>query len=520
MGCSSSTGAERRRVLEPQQALSASTSPLRDGSQDQAACERRPTEMSRRLERFRDHSVLEFLSQADDKHGGARRFSVGSFTNVPSEEVGQPKAVHKEGAEMQKEDLIGYACLKGHKSRESPNQDSFFILKLDGVYSVYGVFDGHGRQGHDISDFVKENLPKMLLEQEMLEEDPPTALREAFVQIQELIIEATEQGVINASNSGSTASVIYHDHRCNMLHVANVGDSRCILGQHDSAKGRWDALELTTDHKLTVPQEYARIQQAGGVIVKDGDGWNYRVYASGQKGPGLNMSRAIGDLVGFSHCGITPYPDVRSIALLEGTADPKRFLSSCTSVSSTAPPCTNVESVDTYSFPPDDESNMEDMMSPLSHPKPQQSPESSMPVGVEACHRSLSPEGETTPVDNQFLLLCSDGIWDYITSMDAVSIVADFQSQDSQEAAMQLAELAKERWTLETQGEFMDDITAIVVNLNPNRSVRGACGAVDDGVGRAGEEWKLGVPSSEGSASCGAATPRGYKHPPLCLLSI
>jgi len=27
------------------------------------------------------------------------------------------------------------------------------------MYSIYAVFDGHGQKGHDVSQFVKENLP-------------------------------------------------------------------------------------------------------------------------------------------------------------------------------------------------------------------------------------------------------------------------------------------------------------------------------------------------------------------------
>lgn len=29
--------------------------------------------------------------------------------------------------------------------------------------SIYGVFDGHGPCGHDVSEFVKNELPKVLL---------------------------------------------------------------------------------------------------------------------------------------------------------------------------------------------------------------------------------------------------------------------------------------------------------------------------------------------------------------------
>lgn len=53
----------------------------------------------------------------------------------------------------------GCTCRKGLKP-ESPHQDSWPGLKVDGNFSIY---DGHGQQGHDISHFVKKrSLPDRL----------------------------------------------------------------------------------------------------------------------------------------------------------------------------------------------------------------------------------------------------------------------------------------------------------------------------------------------------------------------
>ena len=45
---------------------------------------------------------------------------------------------------------IAFACKKGHKP-EAPNQDSFFVIRAGNDLSLYGVFDGHGPCGHDVS---------------------------------------------------------------------------------------------------------------------------------------------------------------------------------------------------------------------------------------------------------------------------------------------------------------------------------------------------------------------------------
>eukprot|EP00403_Amphidinium_massartii_P021522 CAMPEP_0178391128 /NCGR_PEP_ID=MMETSP0689_2-20121128/11004_1 /TAXON_ID=160604 /ORGANISM="Amphidinium massartii, Strain CS-259" /LENGTH=535 /DNA_ID=CAMNT_0020011663 /DNA_START=17 /DNA_END=1620 /DNA_ORIENTATION=- len=481
MGCQSSTALSPD---VPSQACKQAPSPLDPFEVDAA----KKARLSNALHRYREHPVLSFVSSAKVHHEGGRSFSVGSYTDFPHEEVGHAKAVATLGDEiLPTKDGVGFACLKGHKGRESPNQDSFCLVKLEGEFSIYGVFDGHGRQGHDISDFAKEHLPKLLLEQDALKDDPPAALRQAFVQMQDLIIEATDQGVINASNSGTTASLIYHDHQRNLLHVANVGDSRCILGQFDNASLRWDAVELTTDHKLTVPQEYSRIQKAGGLIMKDAAGWNYRVYASGCKGPGLNMSRALGDLVGFYHCGLTPYPDVRSHSVQDDVLEQRRLSSkstSSTSTSSTAPPCNT--SLETFSVPDLDDECMTEDASPFSIdsalPSPP-APAAALPDFIPpACDNTgrfrteSDVSGITLPlntragVSDSFVVMCSDGVWDYITSMDAVAIVSEFEPQEAMAAADHLTALAKARWTCEMQGEFMDDITAVVVFLGANNT--------------------------------------------------
>jgi serine/threonine protein phosphatase PrpC len=57
-----------------------------------------------------------------------------------------------------------------------------------------------------------------------------------------------------------------------MLHVANAGDSRAVLCRNitrsrgGSASNNVEA--LTRDHKPSVPQEQARIEAAGGDVIR------------------------------------------------------------------------------------------------------------------------------------------------------------------------------------------------------------------------------------------------------------
>jgi serine/threonine protein phosphatase PrpC len=68
---------------------------------------------------------------------------------------------------------------------------------------------------------------------------------------------------------------------------------------------------------------------------------------------------------------------------------------------------------------------------------------------------------------DEFLILASDGVWEFLDSQDAVNVVArslEERSDDATKACQALIEAAADRWH-EEEGEYRDDITAIVVRL-------------------------------------------------------
>jgi len=363
---------------------------------------------------LKNSDVLDFV-----KDGRPKSYKIGTDTDptLHRAQSFSQKTVNAAGTVFQNaNESIGYACKKGLKP-EAPNQDSFIILKVANRYSIYGVFDGHGKHGHDISNFVKENLPKLLLRQEMLETDPLKALEITFAQTQHLIEQSTYMGTIDAVRSGTTASVILHNLETRMLYMAHVGDSRCVLGRMDDQK-EVRSLDLTTDHKPNLPEERERIIKNGGVVLFDG-GWNYRVYAKdkkderGKRYPGLNMSRSMGDMNGVHNAGISPVPDVSTRVIHQETP--------------------------------------EDML--------RKSSASSSSLGS---HASVSSH-QLDPEVDKFLLLCSDGIWEFITSQQAVEHISGFKHEDAMAAAESLASKSWKLWVKEMEGQVVDDITAIVV---------------------------------------------------------
>jgi serine/threonine protein phosphatase PrpC len=66
--------------------------------------------------------------------------------------------------------------------------------------------------------------------------------------------------------------------------------------------------------------------------------------------------------------------------------------------------------------------------------------------------------------EDEFVLVCSDGVWEFIENQEAVEFVAGFGRAGAAQAAEQLAKKAWERW-LDMEGDVVDDITVMIAYL-------------------------------------------------------
>eukprot|EP00929_Paragymnodinium_shiwhaense_P030343 TRINITY_DN1721_c0_g2_i1.p1 TRINITY_DN1721_c0_g2~~TRINITY_DN1721_c0_g2_i1.p1 ORF type:complete len:387 (+),score=87.12 TRINITY_DN1721_c0_g2_i1:103-1263(+) len=343
-----------------------------------------------------DRGLITMLKQEDvllltegDAGGMGRKFSIGSGADAGKQSFGNKK-IEKKGDEIHPGDLgLGYTCRKGLKP-ESPNQDSWCIVQLEDI-SIYGVFDGHGQKGHEVSLFVKDNLPKLIIRDPRFkmkegEGDVGAVLRDAFRKVQSLIATCDQMSKMDAKLSGTTATIVVHDHANNKLHIAHVADSTSVLGFAGPNK-ELDAVALTKDHKPNLKEERQRIEKAGGRVVFDGYA-NHRIYARNARYPGLNMSRCLGDLLGHQDCGVSCEPDISE--------------------------------------------------------------------------RKLNPE-------DQILLLCSDGVWEFTTPLEAINLVSSYSPSLAMTAAEKLAKDAWDRWIKEEGGAVVDDITVLLVYLRAGK---------------------------------------------------
>ena len=257
---------------------------------------------------------------------------------------------------------------------EDENQDVVFLINnfllIKNLY-LFGVCDGHGIQGHYISSYAKEIIPAYLnyieidnyiskknksidtLLSSLYNKSENSSVKDIhiikyfydkfqvnpcefsfvknrFNEISKNIKESFKKAdndliklkhPFDTEKSGSTVclSLLYNKN----LICANLGDSRTILCSCNE-KNEWKASQLTKDHKPMDKEEYKRIINAGGTVSRmlnidknDEEVGPYRVWGKTQeKGPGLAMSRSIGDGMA-KKLGVLGEPDIYEYNLNE-----------------------------------------------------------------------------------------------------------------------------------------------------------------------------------------------------------
>ena len=206
----------------------------------------------------------------------------------------------------------------GHRKK---NQDNFIIEKnINNIFefNIFAVLDGHGDNGHMISQLASKYLIKKFTsitkDFNDIEYIYKFFKKSDYQEIINIFLE-TDKEIINKSKfdvslSGSTCVFVLQlgEH----IICANIGDSRAILVYDENGQNK--IFELSHDSKPDVPEEKRRIELIGGVVdqIKDENGERtgpYRVYMKNTDLPGLAMSRSFGDKKAKS-CGVIPYPDI------------------------------------------------------------------------------------------------------------------------------------------------------------------------------------------------------------------
>ena len=277
------------------------------------------------------------------------------------------------------------------------NQDQFTALPAfggDPDRAFFGVFDGHGEFGTEAAQFARDRVPLNMIAQlnsgAPVDEAYHRAMVLANMQLHRL------PGVDDVM-SGTTAITALISGK--MLHVANVGDSRCVLAERRGDKVI--ARDMSIDHTPFRKDECRRVKAKGARVLtlaqvegvkpkvetddwgkeEENDGDPPRLWAQDAHYPGTAFSRSIGDALA-EKIGVIADPEVMSIDL-------------------------------------------------------------------------------TTSSQHPYLILASDGVWEFLSSQEVVDLVG--RHEDPQEACLSLVADSYRQWLLrETR---TDDITAIVIQF-------------------------------------------------------
>ena len=85
-------------------------------------------------------------------------------------------------------------------------------------------------------------------------------------------------------------------------------------------------------------------------------------------------------------------------------------------------------------------------------------------IGVIA--EPVVTEYEIQPETDEFMIIATDGVWEFLDSNDAVNIVAEYfeNGEGAQKGCQALIEAAAAKWH-EYEGDYRDDITVLIVKL-------------------------------------------------------
>ena len=180
------------------------------------------------------------------------------------------------------------------------NQDSY-IIKLDKNNNhedeyTFGVFDGHGSEGHLVSQAIKQFFTNC----SYFDFNTKSLIFQIFSSLSNII---NNSQYFDSIGSGSTV-VLVHINPEKIISI-NCGDSRAILITKNK-----NIISLTRDHKPELADERERIEASGGRIDKIYGMGPYRVWFKNEDYPGLAMSRSIGDKLAHK-VGVSDVPEIK-----------------------------------------------------------------------------------------------------------------------------------------------------------------------------------------------------------------
>jgi len=179
------------------------------------------------------------------------------------------------------------------------------------MVKLVGVCDGHGKHGHEVAQFVADNLPTLLFD--TMKGEFRRGLNTVEAVLQESIrniCKQVDKSDINTELSGCTLLICFIFE--NYLYTCHLGDSRAVLARDND--GHLAASPLSIDH---IPEnDRQRIESFGGLVstnLIEGKPTKPMLVGqlSGKEGGhfSIETSRAIGDKAA-RRFGLSHKPDI------------------------------------------------------------------------------------------------------------------------------------------------------------------------------------------------------------------
>jgi len=292
---------------------------------------------------------------------------------------------------------------------------------LDMKVALFCVYDGHGALGDEVSHYVMNNVENNLAEHPMLFDDPGTALKQTFVKVDNAL---RSDRSIDAELSGTTGVVLFMTQNSEgdlKIWSANVGDSRATCyGFMCTGVAPDKALETgivgnALKEVNTLTQDGSATQDLTMDQKPNTPSEESRIKANG---------------------GFVSPPE-------EEWGGPARVW---LDANMTLPGLAMARSIGDH---------LVSSIGVIAEPK------------IEEFTISAANLGAAQKKAEPFIVMASDGVWEFIESHQATKLVAEHlgKQNDSTFAVTKLIETAAAKWRQE-EGDYRDDITAIVIRLN------------------------------------------------------
>ena len=310
-----------------------------------------------------------------------------AMQNIMSSQKDQTQFKKQVNKKIKDIHVFTHVGFDGEQDKEN-NQDNYFVQKNFAGHKDYiymSVCDGHGINGHHVSNFIKTVLPidmsENLKHRNILTETEKTheIIKETFIIANDKLVE--NQNIDSIFSGTTCVSVIFTPEK---LICPNIGDSRAVLARYDKNNKKYIAIDLSRDHKPTELDERQRIIENDGRIqpfFEDGEFVGpERIWIKEEEVPGLAMTRSFGDRVAAT-VGVISEPEIKE---------------------------------------------------------------------------------EKFEENDKFMIIASDGIWEFISSQECVDIISNFyEKNDIKGCCQYLYEESSKRWIKEE--EVIDDTTLILV---------------------------------------------------------